>query len=131
MSNKSYRFELLDDYSIVINKVSEEGNTYYYGKIAELDGCHTTADTREELLKDLEEVKKDQLEIKLEFGDIKPEHNEMPSGKIVLRMPKTLHWRLAVEAKQEGVSLNQYMIYKLSQSIGDLLIKIVDRKSRK
>ncbi|WP_083888530.1 toxin-antitoxin system HicB family antitoxin [Calidifontibacillus oryziterrae] len=33
-------------------------------------------------------------------------------------MSKTLHWGLAGEAKQEGVSLNQYMIYKLSQSLG-------------
>jgi predicted HicB family RNase H-like nuclease len=122
MSNtkvKDLNYYMSLDYSVVINKVAEEGNTYYYGKIAELDGCHTTADTVEELLKELEEVKKDHLEIKLEFGDIIPEPNEMPSGKIVLRMPKTLHWRLAGEAKQEGVSLNQYMIYKLSQSIGD------------
>ncbi|HBI04987.1 MAG TPA: toxin-antitoxin system HicB family antitoxin [Paenibacillaceae bacterium] len=107
------------DYTMVINKINEEGKTYYYGKIAELDGCHTTSDTIDELIKELEEVKKDYIEIKLKFGDTIPEPNDIPSGKIVLRMPKTLHWRLAGEAKQEGVSLNQYMIYKLSQSISD------------
>ncbi|AST93692.1 pilus assembly protein HicB [Sutcliffiella cohnii] len=122
MSNikpKNIDYYMSLDYTVVINKVHEESLSYYYGKIAELDGCHTTADSVEELIKDLEEVKRDYIEIKLEFGDPIPEPNEMPSGKIVLRMPKTLHWRLAGEAKQEGVSLNQYMIYKLSQSISN------------
>lgn len=36
-------------------------------------------------------------------------------GKIMLRVPKSLHKRLAAEAKMEGVSLNQYAIYKLSR----------------
>ncbi len=122
MSNvitKDLNYYMSLDYTMVINKINEEGKTYYYGKIAELDGCHTTSDTIDELIKELEEVKKDYIEIKLKFGDTIPEPNDIPSGKIVLRMPKTLHWRLAGEAKQEGVSLNQYMIYKLSQSISD------------
>lgn len=116
--NKDIDYYMALNYSIIINKVKDESGTYYYGKIAELDGCQTTADTVDELLEQLEEVKKDHIEIKMEFNDPIPEPNEMPSGKIVLRMPKTLHWRLAGEAKQEGVSLNQYMIYKLSQSLG-------------
>ncbi|MFS0862018.1 type II toxin-antitoxin system HicB family antitoxin [Fredinandcohnia sp. 179-A 10B2 NHS] len=119
VKSKDINYYMSLDYTVVINKVKEEDIPYYYGKIAELDGCHTTADTVEKLLTELEEVKKDYIEIKLEYGDPIPEPNEMPSGKIVLRMPKTLHWRLAGEAKQEGVSLNQYMIYKLSQSIGE------------
>lgn len=36
------------------------------------------------------------------------------SGKISLRLPKSLHKDLASYAKQEGVSLNQYLLYKLS-----------------
>ena len=32
----------------------------------------------------------------------------------VLRLPKSLHARLAREAEQEGVSLNQYALYRLS-----------------
>jgi predicted HicB family RNase H-like nuclease len=65
----------------------------------------------------LEQVKRDHIEIKLEYGDAIPEPNEIPSGKISLRMPKTLHCRLAGEAEKEGVSLNQYIIYKLSKGI--------------
>lgn len=101
----------------MVNKVNEERGAYYFGKIAELEGCHTDAETVEELMEELEEVKEEYLKIKLEHGDLIPEPNDMPSGRIVLRMPKTLHWRLAAEAAQEGVSLNQYMIYKLSQGL--------------
>jgi len=36
-------------------------------------------------------------------------------GKILLRIPKSLHKRLATEAGMEGVSLNQYALYKLSK----------------
>ena len=36
-------------------------------------------------------------------------------GKILLRVPKSLHKRLAAEAQLEGVSLNQYALYKLSR----------------
>ena len=36
-------------------------------------------------------------------------------SKILLRIPKSLHKRLAAEASMEGVSLNQYILYKLSR----------------
>ena len=37
------------------------------------------------------------------------------SGKLVLRIPRSLHKRLKEQAEMEGVSLNQYMLYKLSR----------------
>lgn len=36
------------------------------------------------------------------------------SGKILVRLPRSLHKRLALAAEIEGVSLNQYILYKLS-----------------
>ncbi len=36
------------------------------------------------------------------------------SGNISLRVPKSLHKELVESAKIEGVSLNQYALYKLS-----------------
>jgi len=36
------------------------------------------------------------------------------SGKFVLRIPRSLHARLARQAKAEGVSLNQYIAHRLS-----------------
>ena len=40
------------------------------------------------------------------------------SGKFVIRLPKTLHAALELEAEQEGVSLNQLALSKLSVPLG-------------
>ena len=37
------------------------------------------------------------------------------NGKISLHMPKELHLKLPANAKDNGVSLNQFIIYKLAQ----------------
>lgn len=37
------------------------------------------------------------------------------SGKLVLRIPRSLHKSLKEAAEIEGVSLNQYMLYKLAK----------------
>ena len=47
------------------------------------------------------------------LDDLKRELEDY-SGKLVLRIPRSLHKALKEAAKFEGVSLNQYMIYKLS-----------------
>ena len=48
-----------------------------------------------------------------EFDTIKKETEY--NGKVLLRIPKSLHKELAEKSKQEGVSLNQYAVYKLSR----------------
>jgi len=37
------------------------------------------------------------------------------NGKILVRVPKTLHKDLIKKAQAEGVSLNQFIVYKLAQ----------------
>lgn len=37
------------------------------------------------------------------------------SGKLNIRIPKSLHFQLSQEAKKDGVSLNQYIVYKLAR----------------
>ncbi|MCL2698532.1 MAG: type II toxin-antitoxin system HicB family antitoxin [Oscillospiraceae bacterium] len=37
------------------------------------------------------------------------------SGKISLRVPKSLHRELTQAAKHEGISLNQFILYKLAK----------------
>jgi hypothetical protein len=38
-------------------------------------------------------------------------------GRLTLRLPDTLHKELTAVAKQEGVSLNQYIVYALTRQI--------------
>jgi predicted HicB family RNase H-like nuclease len=37
------------------------------------------------------------------------------SGRLLLRIPKELHKQLVESAKENGVSLNQYALYKLAR----------------
>lgn len=105
-------------YTLVVKEMNDESGHYFYGTYLELDGCQSTGDSLNELLESLEDARRGWLSVKLEHGDPIPEPHDLAaeySGKIVVRMPKTLHKRLTIEAGQEGVSLNQYMLYKLSR----------------
>jgi predicted HicB family RNase H-like nuclease len=43
------------------------------------------------------------------------------SGKVNLRMPRSLHRDLARRAEEEGVSLNQFMVVVLARAVGEEL----------
>ena len=104
-------------YTRLIREINDESGHYYYGRILELDGCQSTADTIEELNADLDVVLKAHLEIRIKnrMPIPVPENTEEYSGKFLLRMPKILHQRLSIEAREEGVSLNQWALYKLAR----------------
>jgi hypothetical protein len=38
-------------------------------------------------------------------------------SRLTLRLPETLHRQLEAQAKREGVSLNQYVVYALSRQL--------------
>ena len=40
------------------------------------------------------------------------------SGKLALRVPKSLHAQVAARARREGVSINQFIATTLAQEIG-------------
>lgn len=103
-------------YNYIIQQITDESGTYFYAKVLELDGCQTTGETFEEAYTNIKEAIKGWIETKLEAGfEVPlPVGQESFSGKFIVRIPKSLHYRLSVEAEREGVSLNQYALYKLS-----------------
>ena len=109
--------EYLDKpYNIVIKHINDESGSYYFAKVQEFDGCMSDGDTYEEAFKNIQEAMEGWIETKLENGFSVPEpidENQF-SGKFVVRIPKSLHARLTQEAEKEGVSLNQYALYRLS-----------------
>ena len=104
-------------YNYIIQPINDESGSYFYAKVLELDGCQSTGETFEEAYKNLREAMEGWIEAKLEggFEVPNPVGYEDFSGKFVVRIPKSLHYKLAIEANQEGVSLNQYALYKLSK----------------
>ena len=103
-------------YNIVIRHVNDESGSYYFAKVQELEGCMSDGETIEEVHRNIREAMEGWIETKLEAGfDIPtPVNIDNYSGKFVIRLPKSLHARLAAEAEREGVSLNQYTLYKLA-----------------
>ena len=103
-------------YNYIIQYVEDESGKYYYAKVLELDGCQSTGETFEEAYNNLKEAMEGWIETKIENGfEIPmPVGYEDFSGKFIVRIPKSLHYKLTIEAKQEGISLNQYALYKLS-----------------
>ena len=103
-------------YNYIIQHVKDESGEYFYARVLELDGCQSTGETFEEAYKNLREAMEGWIETKLENGfDVPlPVGYENFSGKFIVRIPKSLHYKLSVEAEREGVSLNQYALYKLS-----------------
>lgn len=104
-------------YTRLVTEMNDESGHYFYGRILELDGCQSTGDTVEELYESLNEAMEGYIEVKLEnnLPIPLPERTEDFSGKFNVRLPKSLHQRLTIEADNEGVSLNQLVLYKLAR----------------
>lgn len=104
-------------YNIVIRHVNDDSGEYYFATVLELDGCMSDGATLEEAHTNVRETMEGWIETKLEAGFPIPIPlgAEKYSGRFVVRLPKTLHRRLVMEAEKESVSLNQYTLFKLSK----------------
>ena len=90
----------------------------------DLPGCMTQADSYEEIAVMAQDARTLWIETAYDHGrEIPlPSYPEEYSGKFNLRLPRSLHRKLAESADQEGVSLNQYVTQVLSR--GDAQTKV-------
>lgn len=105
-------------YTRITQEMNDDTGHYFVGRILELNGCQSSGETIEELYKNLDEALRGYIAVKLEnnLPIAKPQEVfEDYSGKFVVRVPKTLHQELAIQAQNEGVSLNQLILYKLAK----------------
>ena len=109
-----------------INIVADEDGGYVVS-YPDLPGCITQVDTLDEMPSMAREIFELWVESELEVGhDIPPPtYPEEYSGKFNLRLPKSLHRRLAESAERDGVSLNQYVVSLLEA--GDAVSRIERR----
>ena len=105
-------------YGITLRKDDESD---WVARVQELPGCTAHGGTQAEALERLEEVKTAWIEDAIEAGDAIPEPGvpeELPSGKWLQRVPRSLHKSLTDIAKREGVSLNQFVTMLLAEAVG-------------
>jgi predicted RNase H-like HicB family nuclease len=101
------------DYPIELIKEGDQ----YTASYPDLPGCVSFGDTPDEAVSELATVKSLWVQGQLESGNSIPlpsSYEDKFSGKFVIRIPKNLHRLLNLEAGQQGVSLNQYVIYTLA-----------------
>lgn len=87
----------------------------------DLPGCSAWGETESEALSQLREAESAWINAAKEAGNPIPKASKPAalseySGKILLRIPKLLHASLAKDAKEDGISLNQYMVYLLTKN---------------
>jgi antitoxin HicB len=106
-------------YTVIVEPWDDGDGIYWVARIMELPHCLIHADTPEEAVKEIQEVKLDWIKSNLDRGLLIPEPRPREySGQIRLRISPSLHKMLAMRAETEGMSLNQYMATSLAISVG-------------
>lgn len=102
-----YRLEIVPD--------TEEGG--FAASYPELPGCVTCGETIEQVIANAKDAKCEWLKAAIESGiRIFEPSCENFSGEFMIRIPKTLHRQLAEQSRREGISIDQYCLYLLSQN---------------
>ena len=114
--HKDLKYYLNLPYPVQLTQQHEDGDEYWLAEIQDLPGCVSDGVTPDEAIQNVEDAKQLWIETQIEDGLEVPEPTRADdySGKFLVRMPKTLHQRLAEQAKKEGTSLNQHVIVLLS-----------------
>lgn len=101
----------------------------------EFEGLAVLSDTREQALKEAEEVLQTYIEIYEAEGRTlpKPQEPSEYSGQIRLRIPRSLHKKAALMAEREGVSLNTIFVEAIAAHTGvdeymDILAQRLEQK---
>jgi predicted RNase H-like HicB family nuclease len=92
----------------------------FIAEATDLPGCSALGETQEQALAELEDAKGAWIEAAQAAGNPipTPSRPAEASGKMLLRMPKSLHARLTHSAAKEQVSINQYVVSVLSWNEG-------------
>jgi antitoxin HicB len=104
-----------------VRSVVPEADGSYRAEIIEFPGCIAVGDTAAEALANLENVAESWLESTITRGQRVPDpiENVGYSGKLVLRLPKSLHRKATHVAAREGVSLNQFIVTCIAEQVGN------------
>jgi predicted RNase H-like HicB family nuclease len=110
---------LKQPYARVITPAPEGG---YTAAVVEFPGCVTQGETVEDAYANLEDAARGWLEAVVEAHQPVPQPLTTEgdfSGKVVLRLPKSLHGKASRSAEREDVSLNTFLVTAIAQYVGE------------
>ncbi len=112
-----------DAYTIMIRKEKIDNEVYYVGRVAELPNItafeSTYDDARTIVIDAIQTFKAIAIETDTEFPLPYPALSDEFSGRITLRVPKSLHAKISFNATQENVSVNQYLTTAIATYVGE------------
>jgi predicted RNase H-like HicB family nuclease len=101
---------------------------------SDLPGCSAFGETRADAANEIQDAICAWIEAAEKAGNPIPEPSKrgadsLPSGKILLRLPRTLHGQLVEQAQREGTSLNQFLLYVITSNTSAQLVAttVVDK----
>jgi predicted RNase H-like HicB family nuclease len=106
-----YHFELVPD-------VDADGRTGWVVEVAELPGCISQGSTPDDAIERVRDAMLGWISVALADGQSIPLPREEAthSGRVLLRMPRSLHGELSRLAETDGVSLNQWVVAALARA---------------
>src|SRR5208283_1293056 len=108
---------LQQPYARIVIPVEPSG---FHAEILEFPGCFSQGETVEEAYVNLEKVAESWIETCLSQGQEVPvpSSNLSYSGRIVLRLPRSIHQRAAQLAERDETSLNTYLVSATAAKVG-------------
>ena len=107
----------------------------YFAEVLEFPGCFSEGNTPGEAMENLNQAMEAWIEAALDTGQAIPDPIATAgySGRVLLRLPKSLHREAARRAEMDGVSLNQYLVAAIAARAGadDLADRVADRLARR
>ena len=108
------------EYAVEVRRLPDEEGGGWLAEVMDLPGCVSDGETVAEAFENAQGAIASWIEAAEEAGKPVPAPSTMVhySGKWLMRVPKSLHRRLAEQARHEGVSLNAQASAILAEGVG-------------
>ena len=104
------------EYPVILRPLSAEEGGGWLAEVPDLPGCMSDGETQPEALRNVRDAIASWIESAQHVSKPVPRNGE--AVKFVQRLPSSLHLRLSMAARSEGVSLNTYINSLLAEGIG-------------
>jgi antitoxin HicB len=110
----------LSQYPFEIRRLSEEDGGGFLISFTDFSECISDGETIEEAIENGMDALQETIAAleSLNISVPEPGSGGSYSGKFIQRVPRSIHARLVVRAKQEGVSMNSLVTSILAESLG-------------
>lgn len=112
-----------ESYTITIRKEEHDGEVLYVARVAEFPNIITFEDTFDEartmVLDAITTLKEIADKAQADFPIPYPVLSDEFSGRVTLRLSKTLHAKVSKNAAKEEISVNQYLVTAIATYVGE------------